>query len=137
MDDWQIKLYLVSKDKQAPSQIFYNVLFKELPKWLSIKNGFNSEHYNSAFLIIHVATEGIFCILNWWVGENMLNTHIFLSSHNDNYKFKQISGDGLSCCVWELEVIHHEKQAWIKHVLKNAPNMDYQAYLGDIFEGKL
>ena len=44
-----------------------------------------------AFIIIHEATEGVFSLINWWVGENMLNTHIFLTAYDTAYRKKPLS----------------------------------------------
>jgi hypothetical protein len=43
----------------------------------------------------------------------------------------ELADDSLGC-VWELEVILHERTAWIDHVL-NSDADDFQAYLRDVF----
>jgi len=40
-------------------------------------------------------------------------------------------GDAVGC-VWELEVLLHERAAWTDHVL-NSEADDYRAYLQDVF----
>jgi hypothetical protein len=40
------------------------------------------------------------------VGDNMLNTHIFLTHYEDINTFEKISDDGLGLCVWELEIMN-------------------------------
>lgn len=62
----------------------------------------------------------------------MLNTHIFITPHTSTNTFTKISGDGLAPCVWELEIINHERVSWTQHILKNMPQPDYKAYLKDI-----
>ena len=74
-----------------------------------MENSFNSSNEKIGFLILHSGTEGIFSLINWWVGENMLNTHIFLTAPKKPMDFTQISGNGLAPCIWELEVIYHER----------------------------
>lgn len=59
----------------------------------------------------------------------MLNTHIYLSEYATPTQFKLISGSGLFACVWELEVINHERLAWVQHVLHQYPTPDYATYL--------
>lgn len=78
---------------------------------------------------MHAASEGVFSILNWWLDAYMINTNIFLSSHDHPSDIRKISGTGLGPCVWELEVINHERIAWTNHVLKKLPNADYDTYL--------
>jgi len=100
-------------------------------------NSFNANHNHMAFLILHLGTEGIFSLINWWVGENMLNTHIFLSSYDSPTQFQKISGDGLLPCIWELEVINHEKTAWVENVLKQPKSPNYETYLTATFDANI
>ncbi len=130
--DWQVKLYTISKTPDfRPTEVLKH-LQHQLADWLKLENGFNAEHDHIAFLIVHAGTEGIFSLLNWWVGSNMLNTHIFFTPYEHLSKFERISGEGLAPCIWELEVIEHERQALIKHILK-AEKADFDAYLADSF----
>ena len=137
INGWSIKIYTISKTGEFNHPEFYENAKAELPKWLTLKNSFDSSNDNMGFLILHSGTEGIFTLINWWVGKNMLNTHIFITDPKQPGKFKQISGDGLAPCIWELEVINHERISWIKNVLKQAPIPDYEAYLRDVYNGEI
>jgi len=61
----------------------------------------------------------------------MLQTHIYLSKYDNLKRFTKISGDGLFACIWELEVINHERNSWITNVLKKSESPDYQSYVSD------
>ena len=63
----------------------------------------------------------------------MLNTHIFKTDYNNLNRFDKISGDGLAPCIWELEIINHERLSWINQVLKKPKNTDFQEYLDATF----
>lgn len=137
IDAWKVKIYTIAK--KAPFQaneVLENAL-KKLPVWLAQKNSFDASHEHVAFLIIHAGTEGVFSILNWWVGKNMLNTHVYLTDYKQPGQFQKISGDGLAPCVWELEVIDHERRAWIKHFLKKANQPDLEAYFLEQYNGSI
>ena len=97
----------------------------------------NPKHEKIGFLILHAATEGIFSIINWWVGKNMLNTHIFLTDPDHPNEFKKISGDGLGPCVWELEIMNHERKSWTEHVLKQEPDPNFETYISDTITCKI
>ena len=131
IEDWRVKVYTITKGETFENHEFYDSAIAQLPKWLQMENGFNSSHENIGFLIFHVATEGIFSIINWWVGKNMLNTVVFITDPEQPEAFKKISGDGLGPCVWELEIINHERQSWMKNMLKKEPDPDYNKYLSD------
>lgn len=130
-NDWTIKSYTISEHEKFTSLVTYNKALESLPTWLNQINSFDQNHNNLSFLIIHEGREGVFVLINTWVGGNMLQTHVFLAKYNTPDAFTKISGDGLFACVWELEVINHEKKAWIKHVMKNHENPNYTSYLND------
>ena len=67
----------------------------------------------------------------------MLNTHIFITNANKPDVFTRISGDGLAPCVWELEVINHERISWTKNILKQISEPNYKNYLNDVINIKL
>jgi hypothetical protein len=130
-NDWRIKSYTISEKDVFSSFRTYRTAVDQLPDWLVQLNSFNPSHENMAFLIVHEASEGIFSLINTWVGNNMLQTHIFLAGYDDPESFTKISGDGLFACVWELEIIQHERISWISNILKKPKNPDYENYLKD------
>lgn len=133
VDDWQVKVYTIAKDVNMDASTSYQKPVSKLAEWLKMGNSFDDSYEKMAFLIVHVGTEGIFSIINWWVGKNMLNTHIFLSKHDTPAEFKKISGDGLAPCVWEFEVIYHESKSWMKNILKLPNTPDYITYVNDTY----
>ncbi|MEM9897424.1 MAG: hypothetical protein AAF789_13745 [Bacteroidota bacterium] len=129
--EWKVKVYTITKmDTFHPT--FYKSVLAQLPEWLAMKNSFDASHDNIAFLILHAGTEGIFSLINWWVGKNMLNTHIFMTNPKESTQFQKISGDGLAPCIWELEIINHERRSWTANILKQHHDPDWKAYLEDL-----
>ncbi|MEM8584816.1 MAG: hypothetical protein AAGF87_11130, partial [Bacteroidota bacterium] len=131
-DDWWIKIYTIAKQGDFDQFGIYGHAKDKLPTWLAMENSFDASHDHMAFLIVHAGTEGVFSIINWWVGTNMLNTHVFITEYENPSQFRKISGDGLAPCIWEMEVINHERIAWTEQVLKKS-EPDYQTYLNSIF----
>lgn len=132
IDNWQVKVYTISKIGEFDHPVLYKNVIDQLPKWLKQENSFDATNDKIAFLILHSGTEGIFSLINWWVGKNMLNTNIFMTTLNKPDEFKKISGDGLAPCIWELEIINHERISWTKNILKQNTKPQYRAYLNDI-----
>ncbi len=137
INDWKIKIYTISISGEFDHPEFYQNVLDILPKWLELKNGFDSAHENIGFLILHSGKEGIFSLINWWVGKNMLNSNVFITAPGKPNEFLKISGDGLASCVWEGGIINHERISWINNVLKPAPNPDYDRYLADTVDIEL
>ena len=131
IDDWQVKVYTISKIGEFDHPVFYKNVLAQLPNWLKQKNSFEASHDKIAFLILHSGTEGLFSLINWWVGKNMLNTNIFMTDPHRPSEFEKISGDGLAPCIWELEVINHERISWTNTILKQNIEPQYDAYLND------
>lgn len=135
-DDWVIKVYTITKEKQFRAKETYQAALEKINSWLRISNQFNDENDGLAFLIIHEGSEGVFSILNWWVGGNMLNTRIYLSEYFDPTSFRCISDLGLAPCVWELEVIDFERKLYIEHIMKAEPK-NKAAYISDTLTMRL
>lgn len=133
INDWKIKIYTISKKRDFNQPVIYDNIKKELPNWLNLKNSFNANNYRIGFLVIHAGNEGVFSIVNWWLGSHMLNTHIFFTEYDKPNTFTKVSGDGLAPCIWELEVINRERISWTNYVLKLEPNPNYKAYLSANF----
>lgn len=131
IDDWHVKVYTITKHVPFNYPVFYNNVRVQLKSWLKQDNHFDSSNDKIAFLILHAGNEGIFSIINWWVGKNMLNTNIYITAPEKPDDFKKISGNGLAPCIWELEVINHERLSWITNVLKQNTHPDYSNYLAD------
>jgi hypothetical protein len=137
INDWKVKVYTISRFGQFNYPLFYKNVLKKLPDWLKMKNSFATTGDKVAFLILHSGSDGIYSLINWWVGGNMLNTHVFLTPDDETEIFTKISGDGLGPCPWELEVIHHEGRSWLKHVLKSKSNPNLEGYLKDVINSEI
>lgn len=134
-EDWSIKTYTISQNGDFNHPKFYKEVKTQLPKWLSMENSFDSSNDKIGFLILHSGTGGIFSLINWWVGKNMLNTHIFITNPKETKDFTKVSGDGLAPCIWDLDIINHERISWRDSILKQASNPNYQGYLKDVYNG--
>ena len=137
VNEWNVKVYTIAKTGASNHPEFYKNAVAKLPEWLVLNNSFDASHEKMAFLILHAGTEGFFSLINWWVGKNMLNTHVFITEPEQPHQFKKISGDGLFACIWELEVINHERISWTNYIIKQALSPDYNAYLRDQYNGEI
>lgn len=126
---WKIKLYCIAVDKEFVLQEHIQNAKQNLDQWLSKSELYNLETYQTATLILHKGKEGCFAIINWWIDENMLQNFVYLL--NNNNEFKLFSDKGIITCVWELAIIWHERNAWVKHVLMKNEQPDFNAYLNE------
>ena len=83
------------------------------------------------FLLAHQARPACFVLLDWWQDGYDLKQRYYTSPLDHPDELVELSGDAVGC-VWEFEVLLHERAAWIDHVL-NSEADDFQAYLQDVF----
>lgn len=129
IDGWQLKIYSISTKNELVGEQLIENSKKNISLWLKNSENYKLETYQIATLILHEGNEGNFAIINWWIDENMLQNHVYFSSFQNPYDFKNYSDKGIQTCVWELAVIWFERNAWVKHVLKKNKNPDFEAYL--------
>lgn len=130
--DWQIKIYSISAHAEFVQNSLVELAKKELPIWLKNSKNYPLDTYKIATLILHEGKEGCFAIINWWIDENMLQQAVFLAPSGQAPKFELYSDKGMISCVWELEIIWFERNAWVREVLKNAPNPRFDLYLSEV-----
>lgn len=128
---WQVKVYTITNKAQFAAQTVRDQVLAYLPAWLSKPHETALPVYKHAFLIIHEAREGVWILLNWWTGGEMIQRSTwFTSLEEPPMVMHQPEHDGL-VCVWELEVMFHERKAWIKHVLQHPENPQFDHYTED------
>ncbi|MEL7268195.1 MAG: hypothetical protein AAGL34_01325 [Bacteroidota bacterium] len=132
VQDWTVKVYTISNRTQFESVTILNHCAKHLPVWLKRIEHSTLPTYKHAFLIVHEAREGVWILLNWWTGGEMIETKVFFANYDtpDIITDSPYNTNNL-LCVWELEVFAHERASWIQHVLSKAEAPDYEAYKND------
>lgn len=134
-NSWNVKVYTITfRDKFESKPVLENAV-TNLPKWLKKSKILGLETYQIAFLIVHEGRDGVWNILSWWTGENMLRSVTFATSTAMPNEFVLTPKDGGMVCVWELEIIDFERKMWIEHILKKAEKPDFAGYLEQKIEG--
>lgn len=129
---WKMKIYSISVLNERVSQETISQVKKQVPGWLKHSIIHPLETYNIATLILHEGNEGVFALINWWIGENMIQHYVYFSGYDNPVEFTLFSDKGISFCVWELAVMWHERNAWVEHVMKNNSRPDFEAYLSSV-----
>jgi hypothetical protein len=129
IDDWTFKIYSICKEESVfDSSIFENVK-GQISNWIEVNFNVELPTQKIGFVIIHQAREGVFVILNWWVDQVMLQSHVFFSDFQDLYLFKPYKYSNIIACIWELEIMNFEKNAWVESVLKQDDENSISSYL--------
>jgi len=80
------------------------------------------------FLIVHRGRAAEYVVLAWWDRQNELPVRVFV---RDGGPWRPAREDE-SFCVWDLEIIAHERDAYVETVLAGR---DAEAYLGRVMTG--
>ncbi|GAB5524930.1 MAG: hypothetical protein Roseis2KO_28020 [Roseivirga sp.] len=134
--EWQTKVYLITYQDHFCAQATLKATLAILPQWLAQAEAKTAVSGKVASLIVHEGRDGVWCILSWWVGDNMLQTQTYYSSPEQPQTLTPYAPEGSLACVWELAVINHERIAWTNHILKQA-EPDYKALLADVLNADI
>lgn len=81
----------------------------------------------AGFVIAHQGNGADYVVLGWWDRENELPLRVFVRPQTPDGRWRPARG-GESVCVWDLEVIWFERQAYVQTVLGGG---DVEAYLAN------
>ena len=134
-DDWKFKIYSLKYDETRITDGIEEIIKLEIPNWVKKKTQINSfSNYKIGTVIIHEAVDSILTIINWWVYENVLQNHVYYSEYKTPNKLEDFSNKGVQFCVWEMNIIWHERNLWVEHILKNSKKPDWKSYLSSHYE---
>lgn len=133
--DWQIKKYAIvyRRDAARPELI---AAAEAAAAELLPTPAVTSTRYGVGFLGIHDGRGSNLVFVDWWEEENELHHHVFFSPADDPASLRSATPGDPVACVWDLSVVAHEREAWIRHVFAaDVPDLD--AYLDDQLDGEI
>ncbi len=89
------------------------------------------EHYGVGFLGVHDGRGANQVFLDLWINQNELTHTIWVSPKDDPGALASPPEDYNSVCVWDLAAQAFEREAWLRHVLRNPAGPDLEAYLAE------
>lgn len=78
------------------------------------------------FLILHQGRGMDYAVLAWWDRENELPTRVFV---DEGAGWRSAVTE--SFCVWDMQIMNAERDAYVRHVLADPRHGDLAAYLAD------
>jgi hypothetical protein len=117
VDGWRLKLYSIAYGS-APIDwsAFEPALWlvdAELPR-----PPVTPARAGVGFVIAHQGRTALYCVLAWWDNENELPVRVFVRPIESNATWRPAQGPE-SVCVWDLQVIAFERDAYVATVLSN------------------
>lgn len=87
------------------------------------------------FIICHQGRGWHYLVVCWWDNENELITKILVQKIDEKNKWQKATSVQ-SICVWDLEIIWFERNAYVGTVLSNSDSPDIETYLKSHFTAK-
>lgn len=126
---WRLKEYAITMADRRMDEANFAVgaqcALAELPA-----QAVTMDRPGAGVLILHAGLGASYVVLGWWDNQNELPLRI--SVRGDGEAEWRPAGSHESICVWDLEILGFERQAYVETVLK--PCGDVAAYLGRHFE---
>lgn len=132
---WNIKAYALTSDNSALSSSLIEEAIEIATHELPLDQQEGLPHYFTGWLIVHKGTAGEYVLLDWWCGEDIIQHRLYGRAIGDPSPFRLGWPQGACCCIWELAILWHEREAWVKHVLSRASAPDFEGYLADSLSG--
>lgn len=127
-EGWRVKVYGIAYKGERPSHAAIAagkaVSRQELPL-----PAVTESRYGVAFLIVHEARDCYWYVLDFWSHENAVQHRIYCAPFDAPERWDDVTMKGPNMCVWELQVIYHERQAWVDCVMANPYGPTLDAYL--------
>jgi hypothetical protein len=128
--DWTLKVYGIAYGRDEPSPELVQAALRAADSALPAPAR-SDDRYGLGFLGIHDGRDSNFVFVSWWENENELQHRVFYSAPERPCELRPATPQEPIACVWDLSVIAHEREAWIRHVLSRPDRADPAAYLAD------
>ena len=86
-------------------------------------------HQGLGFVVMHHGTAGIWLLNYWWAFDSVFCTLRWHAEGKPPWRFRAVEELRINACVWEGIVVEHERQAWVRTMLRSDP--DAARYLKD------
>jgi hypothetical protein len=132
--DWMLKLYGIAYQTDAPRRELVDAALRAAESALPSQAA-GAGRYGVGFVGIHDGRDSNFVFVSWWENDNELQHRVFFSAPDRPAGLRAATQEEPIACVWDLSVIAHERDAWIRHVLANPAGPDPSGYLADTVSG--
>lgn len=130
-DGWRLKVYSIVYGEMDLDHPTYDeglaLALDDLPE-----DAVTESRPGVGFVIFHQGRGVHYLVLAWWDNENELPLRVFVRGSDEPSIWREARG-AESICVWDLQVIDFERDAYIKAILSGGPP-DIDAYLAQRFE---
>jgi hypothetical protein len=129
VDGWKIKTYGIAPADTVPRSALVRAARVRAAAALPARPD-QEGAFGVGFLIVRDGFDGCLALVDWWARGDELFQRVFVAPTDQPQALEPQTSAGIGS-VFELEVLVHERAAWLRHVLANPAGRDINAYLGD------
>jgi len=133
-DGWRVKVYGIAYGRDEPRPELLAAA-RDLARRAFPVPANGGGRYGVGYMGVHDGRGVNFVFTDWWQDENELHHYVFISPHADPAALEEVTATGVCACIWDLKVMGFERDAWVRHVLRNPSGPDIAAYLATRLEG--
>lgn len=129
LGDFRCKAYAILADGQvmpdaACQAAARDYLAADLPA-AAVREG---DAFPLGFAMLHAGATALFLLGDWWAHDDVICQRTAIAS-GPGAPFVSADDRPLLACLWEMVVLSHERDAFVRHLAKADPDID--AYLTD------
>jgi len=129
VDGWKIKTYGIAPADAVPRSALVRAARARAAAVLPTRPD-QEGAFGVGFLIVRDGVDGCLAFVDWWAHVDELYQRVFAAPHDRPQALAPQTTAGVGS-VCELEVLAHERAAWLRHVLANPVGRNIDAYLTD------
>lgn len=126
VSEWRLKQHVIGVDGEWPSEDAIGAALGAAARELPPRPGVG-------FVIAHAGDTALWVLIDWWSDDVMLNQRNLRAPLDDPGALEPFE-QGIVACTWELAVLAFEREAWVRHVLREG---NIEGYLGAGLEAEV
>lgn len=152
LGDWAVKVYTIDAHGSVqPASVLPQALAR-MPAMLpdtvhggeapapeavdGLEGASGAAVHGEAFAIVHAGEDAVWLLVFWWTDRCLLHRRMVGAPLHRPSDFTLPVPDTLIACSWELAVVQHERDAWVRNVQERGREADVEAYRADVLDGK-
>ncbi len=124
---WQLKAYGIAFGREYPAPDAVEAA-KQLAATALPQPPTTEERYGVGFLTVHQGKDACWALIDWWAYEDVLCHKLYRAPLDHPTEFTQVTS-GPTVCVWELNVLAYERNAWVETMLQDPKRASVMSYL--------
>ncbi len=124
---WRLKLYVIL---YPSAELRWDILEEAVPIGINAlpQPAITTQRPGLGFMIAHQGRDRCFLPVFWWDQENELRQLVYVRGFGEDDSW-QPARNGESFCVWDMEVMWFEREAFVNAILSHPDAPDVEGYL--------